>query len=219
MPTPTPAPAPSPTPDPNGPVEYPGRVSFVQPNIDDMSLYHTAAIRSAWAQGDPDGLSAYDRAIYDNARRILDEVLREDMSALEKEEAVYEWIVRHVNYDYTHQDVMVPTPRESFTPYGALVSHRAVCLGFATAFQLLMDLAGVECITVVGAAHASTEDHAWNMVRLDGRWYCLDVTWDANLREMGSSSGGRGGWNYFNVSSSYMARTDHQWDYSRVPET
>ena len=218
-PEPAPTPVPSPTPAPNAPVEYPGRVSFVRPNIDDMSIYNTAAIRSAWAQGNPDGLSAYDRAIYDSARQILDGALQEGMSDLEKEEAVYEWIVRHVNYDFTHQDVMTPTPRASFTPYGALVSRKAVCLGFATAFQLLMDLSGVECITVVGASSSSREDHAWNMVRLDGRWYCVDVTWDANHREYGDTSGGREGWRYFNVTSDYMAWTNHQWDYSRVPET
>ena len=140
------------------------------------------------------------------------------MSDYQKEAAVYQWLVQNVNYDWTHNDVMVSTPRESFTPYGGLVNRTAVCLGYATSFQLLMDLAGVEFITVVGAAHQSTGDHAWNMVRLDGNWYCVDVTWDASRRQNGQTKGLPSGWRYFNVTSSYMAGSDHQWDYANIPE-
>lgn len=196
---------------------FPDRCVFTPPNQDDMSIYDTSAIRTAWEEGDPSGLSREDRRIYSEAERVLKKVLRNGMSDYEKEEAVYEWVVNNVNYDWTHQDVMKKTPRESFTPYGGLVDHTAVCLGYATTFQLLMDLAGVECITVLGAAFGSQEDHGWNMVRLDGQWYCLDVTWDANYRESGKRRG-REYWSYFNVTSDYMADTDHQWDYANTPE-
>ncbi|MDE6261015.1 MAG: DUF4358 domain-containing protein [Oscillospiraceae bacterium] len=218
--TPAPAantgtPAPEPTVE-TGPT--PGsRVEYVQPGEDDMSLYDTSAIRTAWEKGDPAELSEYDRDIYDQAKEVLDKVLENGMSNYEKEVAVYSWMVQNVNYDWTHQDVMKKTPRESFTPYGGLVNHTAVCLGYATTFQLLMDLAGVECITVVGAAHRSSSDHGWNMVRLDGNWYCVDVTWDANMREM-TGYGRQENWGYFNVTSDWMADTDHQWDYANIPE-
>lgn len=197
--------------------QYPNRCAFNPPNEDDMSIYDTSAIRAAWEKGDPSGLSDYDRDIYDAAKKVLDKVLKDGMSDYEKEKAVYGWIVGNVNYDWTHQDAMRETPRESFTPYGGLVNRVAVCLGYAASFQLLMDLAEVECITVVGAAHRSTGDHGWNMVRLNGEWYCVDVTWDANYREQG----GRGrpvDWAYFNMTSDEMAESDHQWDYANIPE-
>jgi len=197
--------------------DYPDRCAFNPPNNDDMSLYDTSAIRSAWEEGDPSGLSQYDRIIYDQAGEVLRKVLKDGMSGYEQEAAIYGWIIQNVDYDWTHQDAMKETPRESFTPYGGLVNRTAVCLGYATTFQLLCDLAGVECITVVGAAHESQEDHGWNMVRLNGEWYCVDTTWDANARE----HGGRGrpeDWGYFNVTSGHMADTDHQWDYANTPE-
>ena len=197
---------------------YPGRCDFVQPNQDDMSLYDTSAICAAWENGDPSHLSKYDQDIYDAARKVLGSILKDGMSDLEKETAVYSWIVNNVNYDWTHQDVMKETPRESFTPYGGLVNQTAVCLGYATTFQLLMDLAGVECIIVAGAAYASQEDHGWNMVRLNGNWYCVDVTWDANYREYGASRGREREWVFFNITSDDMAATDHQWDYANTPE-
>lgn len=123
--------------------DFPDRIRFVQPNKDDMSLYDTAAIRTAWEMGDPSGLSGDDRAIYDAAREILDGALEEGTSDLEKETALYSWMVSNVNYDWTHQNFFLSTPRTSFAPYGSLVDHTAVCLGYATGFQLLMDLAGV----------------------------------------------------------------------------
>ncbi len=197
--------------------DHPGRTKFIQPNKDDMSLYDTSAIRSAWENGDPLELSRDDRRIYNEAEKVLKKVIKDDMSDYEKEAALYEWVVNSVDYDWTHQNVMVKTPRESFTPYGGLVNHTAVCLGYATTFQLLCDLAGVECITVVGAAFSSQEDHGWNMVRLNGEWYCVDVTWDANVREQ-IGRGRPEDWGYFNVTSDHMADTDHQWDYANTPE-
>lgn len=194
--------------------DYPSRTRFVDPGKDDMSIYDTSAIRAAWEAGSPEGLSGNDRKVYDAAEKILDEILQDGMTDLEKEEAVYRWLVNNVDYDFTHQDIVAETPRTSYEPYGGLVGRMAVCLGYATSFQLLMDLTGVECITVVGAAFNSEEDHAWNMVRLNGEWYCVDVTWDANGREQ---LGGDYEWRYFNITSDEMAQM-HQWDYANTPE-
>ena len=187
-----------------------GRVPFVPPGADDMSLYDTSAILDAYRSGDESALSEKDAATLAAAREVLAAAVFPDATELEVERRVYAWLCTYVGYDWRHQNPALEPPRESFEPYGALVERTAVCLGFAGAFQLLMDLSGIECITVVGAAFRSRKDHAWNMVRLDGAWYCVDATWDMGmlLKE----------WHYFNVTSDYMAQTDHQWDYETVPE-
>lgn len=196
--------------DPN----YPGRIKFVQPNEENMSLYDTSAILAAWEKGDPAGLSKDDRAIYDAAQAVLEEVLHDGMSPFEMEAALYDWVVRNVDYCWDHAELPDKANRATYTPYGGLVEREAICLGYASTFQLLMEMAGVECLTVVGASHASTVDHAWNMVRLNGQWYCVDVTWDYAYRDKMNGCE----WRYFNVTSDYMARTDHQWDYANTPE-
>ncbi len=198
-------------PAPAGPVTYPGRTPFTDPDIDDMTVYDTSAILSAWEKQDASGLSDYDRAIYDAAKAVIGSQIEPDMSDLEKEYALYLWTITHMEYDFDHQDPTVTVSRDSFTPYGGLIKGKGVCLGFASVFQLLMDMAGAECITVVGAAYNSEEDHAWNMVRLDGKWYCVDATWDwTYYNDMGYMR-------YFNVTSDFMAE-EHQWDYNNVPE-
>lgn len=198
------------TPDPN----YPDRELFTPPNEEDMSLYDTAPILSAWEKGDPTVLSDYDKEIYSAAEEILDEIITDGMTDLEKETAVYTWLTENVDYDWSHMDIMAETTRDAYGPYGGLVNQSAVCLGYATSFQLLMDMAGIECVTVVGAAFHSTGDHVWNMVKLGGKWYCVDPTWDANGHQQ---SGEEYEWRYFNVTSDEMAK-DHQWNYANVPE-
>ena len=76
-----------------------------------------------------------------------------------------------------------------------------------------MDLIGIENRLVIGASFDSTEDHAWNMLKLDGDWYCVDTTWDDPMGWSGSIT-----YTYFNITSDTMRETDHQWDYTDVPE-
>lgn len=188
-----------------------GRYPFTDPGLDDMTLYDTSAILSAWESGDRSGLSGRDRKILEAAEAVLEQSISDGMSGYERERALYGWVVSNIEYDWDHQDPSAVMDPDSANPYGGLVNGKSICLGFATTFQLLMDMAGVECITVTGAAFRSTENHAWNMVRLNGSWYCVDATWDMNVPDPRY-------WSYFNVTSDWMAQTDHQWDYDAVPE-
>lgn len=209
-PSPEPTPEPSSEPEPAPSSQLPsGWYPYTPPNTDNMSIYDTSALLAAWEAGSPEGLGRRDKWVYERCAEIIGRYITDGMSDYEKELAIYQWLTRNVAYDWSHQDPSKTTPRSSYQPYGALVEGTAVCLGFATAFQLLMDMVGVECITVVGAAYKSAEDHAWNMVKLDGEWYCVDATWDLNSNP--------GFYRFFNVTSERMATTDHQWDYENVP--
>ena len=154
----------------------------------------------------------------DAAGQVLKEWTKPGMGDYEKELAVYCWLTTHVDYDWSHYTKR-GAPRTSYEAYGPLVEGKGVCLGYATTFQLLMDMAEVECMTVVGASFRNQGNHAWNMVQLDGTWYCLDPTWDhINVDQDYPPEELRPMYRYFNVTSDYMAFTDHQWDYDSVPE-
>ena len=217
----TPEPTLEPAPSPAATAQPAERPPYEPPNTDDMTQYDTAPILAAWEARDPSGLGEHDRAIYDAAEAGLDRVVTEGMSDDEKELALYGWVTWNLVYDWAHQDPLAEVSRDSYGPYGGLVAHRAVCLGVASSFQLLMDMAGVECITVLGSS-SNLEDHAWNMVRLAGEWYCVDPTWDlvgsASAVPDDESGWGPALWDYFNVTSDEMVRTGHRWDYDAVPE-
>ncbi len=60
--------------------------------------------------------------------------------------------------------------------YGALYDGKALCEGYSKAFSYLCSVAGIENMIVTGKTGKT--DHMWNMVKLDGNWYHVDVTWD-----------------------------------------
>lgn len=208
-PEPTLEPTPEPTPEPTFTLPI-GWKPFTPPNEYDMSIYDTSAILAAWEVGSPEGLGRRDKWMYERCVELIGQLISEDMSDYEKEWAIYRWLIREVNYDWRQNDPTQTAPRTSFQPYGALINDTAVCLGYATTFQLFMDLLGIECMTVVGAAFDSSGDHAWNMVKLNGEWYCVDATWDLGHKTPERCK-------YFNVTSDHMAKTDHQWDYENTP--
>lgn len=196
--------------------DHPGRILFTMPEDPQMVLYDTSAIVEAWRKDDPSGLSSYDRDIYDEAKKVLDETIQDGMTDFQKEVEIYDWVLQNIEYDYSHMDVLEETRNDAYTPYGGLVYNGAVCLGYASTFQLLMELAGVECMTVIGAGQNSQEAHAWNLVKLNGEWYGVDATWDYSFYSAGMMNGRE--WRFFNVTSDYLARTNHQWDYDSIPE-
>ena len=109
-------------------------------------------------------------------------------SEYERVRAVYDYLRENVEYDEVHKKNSHYHLKS--TAYGALVNRRAVCQGYdVAAYRLLREL-GVDCRVITGMAsdgrrhelvYADEEYHAWNIVRLDGKYYDLDITWDKRL--------------------------------------
>ena len=218
---PSPVSEPTPAPTPEAPLDVSAFVPFDPPNEHDMTLYDTSAILAAWESGDESGLSGKDAAILAACRALFAGHVTQGMTDLEKELALHDALLELGSYDRTVYAHATPQGRPDNTnPYGMLVGGYGICLGYATTFQLLMDLAGVECITVVGASYGSTSDHAWNLVRLEGEWYAVDPTWNdpTGGENTAGEAGSRLHHRYFNVTSDYLRDTDHQWDYLSLPE-
>ena len=191
-----------------------GRYIYTDPQTDDMTLFDNSDILAAWESGDDSGLSKEDKAVLKAAEAVFAGQVAPGMTDYDKEYALYAWLTGNVVYDQSHYE-KEGAPRPSSEPYGPLLKGKGVCLGYAETFRLLMDMAGIECITVTGAGFQNRENHAWNMVKLNGEWYCVDPTWDLNP---GINQDGEPVYGYFNVTSDVMALTDHQWDYDSVPE-
>ncbi|MGN1120452.1 MAG: transglutaminase domain-containing protein, partial [Oscillospiraceae bacterium] len=83
-----------------------------------------------------------------------------------------------------------------YSAYYNLVEKTSVCQGYAEAFWYLMYNVGIDCRIV----SSSTLNHAWNMVKVDGKWYHLDATWDDPVADVP----GRACHGYFLLSDSKM---------------
>lgn len=123
---------------------------------------HTGEVRQA--------MQAEIDAVVDAFLSTLDPNLTEFELVL----AVYEYIVLMTDYNLDapdHQNI-----------YSVFVNRASVCAGISRATQHLLNQLGIFNVYVTGVAYVPGTSrapiaHAWNLVRLDGEYYHLDVTW------------------------------------------
>lgn len=94
---------------------------------------------------------------------------------------VHDYLVDNTLYDNdTLLNTKLPQPDADsdyiYTAYGCLLEGKAVCAGYARAFQMILYELGIPCSYETGEGNGVP--HAWNCVTLDGEQYYVDVTWD-----------------------------------------
>ena len=100
----------------------------------------------------------------------------ESKSDYDKVKAIHDYIVENVEYDYDTFNGVTTDYWETYTGYGAIVMHLAVCQGFSAMFYRLCLEAGIDARII----DSREMGHAWNIVQLDGLYYLMDCTWDEN---------------------------------------
>ncbi|MDE7162466.1 MAG: leucine-rich repeat protein [Clostridia bacterium] len=149
--------------------------------IDIESEYTNGAVRTA-----------YNDELYE----LIEEysAVAEGESAYSVAFAYHDMIIENIDY----------ARDENSQPEGAAWAHNitgvfegkgAVCEGYARAFNLLLNMRGVENVFVTG--QGGREAHAWNLVKLDdGKWYWYDLTFDDTPNS------------YWGISHTYFCATD-----------
>lgn len=131
----------------------------------------------------PEETAAKREEVKEKASEIVSQIISEDMSDLEKEMSINQYLCENAEYD---NDALESAEQndfktvddeylDSFTPYGIIVNGVGVCASYAGAFKVLADEADLECIVVTGYLEGNLP-HAWNRVKLDDQWVSLDVT-------------------------------------------
>ncbi len=135
------------------------------------------------------------------ADRIVAQTM-DSMSDVEKLLAVHDALILNCEYDKENLDADT-VPDVSYTAYGALVNHVAVCKGYAEAYSYIVEnRLGISCDIV----SSDEMNHAWNMVELDdGQWYHVDTTWDDPTWD----SIGRVRHTYFLLSDAEISDEEH----------
>ncbi|MBR1629178.1 MAG: hypothetical protein IJ679_07935 [Lachnospiraceae bacterium] len=87
-------------------------------------------------------------------------------SNYQKVKEIHDYIANKVTYDQT---------LEKHAAYDALISGSAVCQGYTVLFYRMALEAGLDARAVPSI---ESEEHIWNIVRLGGKYYNVDVTWD-----------------------------------------
>ena len=118
----------------------------------------------------------------------------------EKVRSIFYWITQHIAYDVYeyHHPVTESYYTSDFedslkaeaalsTKYGeeALRKKMGICEGYADLFKLLCEHSHIKCETICGSGKTRLneigipfeENHAWNAVKINGKWKLIDVCW------------------------------------------
>ena len=155
----------------------------------------------------------YKKTITNRVKQVTKSCIKSGMSKYNKVKAVHNWLIRNVKYDYYRLQTQ-SIPQVSHTAKGALLKKIAVCDGYAHAYKMIMDKLKIPCKFVVGSSDGI--GHAWNMVKLSGKWYHVDVTFDDPIIN-GSNTNTTTYYNYFLKCSSTMSKS-HSWKKSKYPK-
>ncbi len=108
------------------------------------------------------------RKMFDGAVEDILSKIDKSASDFEKEKALHDILAQNTAYEIS--------AKNAHNAYGALVEGEAVCEGYAKAFQYLLHRLGIQSAIVIGESRGVA--HGWNIVKIDGDWYHVDLTWD-----------------------------------------
>ncbi|MGI5877079.1 MAG: transglutaminase domain-containing protein [Christensenellales bacterium] len=101
----------------------------------------------------------------------------------QKAEAVYQWIVANVKYDFDKLGSLPPgyysDPETTFSV------KKGICLDFAVLYASMLRGNGIHVSVNYGYCDNVNGYHAWNQIYVDGGWYTVDISSDSQYRDMG----------------------------------
>ncbi len=101
-------------------------------------------------------------------KKIGDEAMKKE-TLFEKVKYIHDTIINGCDYTLKGGEYIRDAD-------GALINGQALCEGYAKAFAYICQSIGIEAFCVGGKANGGL--HMWNLVKLDGSWYHMDVTFD-----------------------------------------
>ena len=123
--------------------------------------------------------AAQERAMTTAVSNLLTNLDLSGKTDYQKVRKIYDWICANVTYDYTGLNKGIDNSPLTWTPYKALTQGTSVCQGYALLFYRLALESGVDARFIGGTGDGGS--HGWNIVKLGGKYYNLDATWDAGL--------------------------------------
>lgn len=107
-------------------------------------------------------------------------------SDFEKIKYFNDWLCDHNTYnktdEVTRMRYIIPSAM-IYGPEGEDTEKNPVCQGYAFALKYLCDESGIPCTVTISSTHM------WNLIKLEGKWYTVDTTWNDNYKDAYANAG------------------------------
>lgn len=191
---------------------------FFQLRLDHPEIFWATSFKYKFFKGSPNYIFIPEYIFEKNKIREHQKALKarvdklarpaKNFSDIEKEKYVHDFICENVRYDklkkaYSHEII------------GPLGQGVGVCEGIAKSVKILCDALNLWCIIAICGNNPEKGikyRHTWNIIRLDGKYYHLDATFDNTL-----GAGAQIRYDYFNLCDKSVFR-DHQPLIAPAPE-
>ena len=140
----------------------------------------------------PEATPATMSSLISAAKSEIDKSLTATSDNYDKLKAIHDYLCNQIAYNHTAADssqtkynnaqvYAYQTAYSAFAKCNSDTSISTVCAGYAKSFKILSEEYGIPCALITGlgvTGVGKSEAHAWNAVKLDGKWYAVDCTWD-----------------------------------------
>lgn len=156
-----------------------------------------------YSQNVVDDLISKYPAKFNSYEELADKIKTDFSTDEDRARAAFAWIAMNVEYktkgvnkiqkirfSYT-SDEDLQSQKKQFRKKLALEtikSRKALCEGYATLYQEICRILNIECVLIPGTAKRFISEignanlpsnHAWNAVKINGKWKLVDITWAA----------------------------------------
>lgn len=127
---------------------------------------------------------SYTKEQIQETERIVDELSNQlivpGANDIDNIKRVHDYIINNSIYDSDRSDYNITTYHSDIA-YGPLIEGHGICGGYTDAMQLFLEKMGIKSYKV------ASDEHIWNAVHLDKKWYHLDLTWDDPVTSTGDN--------------------------------
>lgn len=102
---------------------------------------------------------------------VINQLDLDNKDDIEKIKLIHNYIIDNVSYDKEGADNL-NSIYDSSSSYGALIEGYGICSGYSDTMALFLDILKIPNLRI------SSDNHIWNLVKVDNNWLHLDLTWD-----------------------------------------
>ena len=132
--------------------------------------------------------------------KIISNNTKDNMTDKQKIKQIHDYIINNTQYDQERAKNN-QSKYDSARIHGVLYDRYTICSGYTDTMAVVLTKLGIKNFKV------ASDNHVWNAVYLDGKWYHLDVTWDDPVTNSGKNYLDD---TYFLINDNQLAKLDNE---------